>query len=110
MLLAGAYECLRFLLNLVPIPRPQAERGAELLLLRHELNVLRRSVKKPRLRTSDRLILSALAMRVPRSRWDALIVRPETVLWHRALIRRKWTPTAAVDGQADHEWRQSAES
>lgn len=91
MLLAGVYDCLRFLLNLVLIPRPQAERDAELLLLRHELSVLRRSVKKPRLRTSDRLIVSALAMRLPRSRWDALIVHPETVLaWHRALVRRKW--------------------
>lgn len=53
--------------------------------------MLRRTVKKPRLRMSDRLILIALAMRIPRSAWGALIVRPETLLgWHRALIRRKW--------------------
>lgn len=91
MLLAGVYICLRFLVDLVLTRVPQAERETELLLLRHELSVLRRSVKKPRLRTSDRMILSALAMRLPRSRWNALIVRPETVLaWHRALVRRKW--------------------
>jgi hypothetical protein len=90
MLLAAVYDCLRFLLDLVLIRRPQAERDAELLLLRHELGVLRRSVKKPRLRTSDRMILSALTMRLPRSRWNALIVLPGTVLaWHRALVRRK---------------------
>ena len=91
MLLAGVYTCLRFLLDIVLIRLPQAERDAELLLLRHELSVLRRSIKKPRLRTWDRIILSALAMRLPRSAWGALIVRPETVLgWHRALVRRKW--------------------
>ena len=91
MLLAGAYTCLRFLLDLVLTPLPKAEREAELLLLRHELSVLRRSVKRPRLRTWDRMIMSALAMRLPRSSWGALIVGPETVLgWHRALIRRKW--------------------
>lgn len=91
MLLAGAYDCLRFIIGLVLIRRPEAERDTELLLLRHELSVLRRSVRKPRLRISDRKILSALAMRLSRVRWDALIVRPETILaWHRALVRRKW--------------------
>jgi len=91
MLLAGLYVCLRFLVDLILIRQPQAERDAELLLLRHELGVFRRSVKKPRLRMWDRMILSALAMRLPHSKWNALIVRPETVLgWHRALVRRKW--------------------
>jgi hypothetical protein len=91
MLLAGVYACLRFLLDLVLIRLPQAERDAELLLLRHELSLLRRSVNTPRLGMGDRMILSALSMRLPRSAWNALIVRPETVLaWNRALIRRKW--------------------
>ena len=80
MLLAGLYICLRFLVDLFLIRQPQGQRDAELLLLRHELSVLRRSVKKPRLRMWDRMILSALAMRLPRSQWNALIVRPETVL------------------------------
>jgi hypothetical protein len=79
MLLAGVYACLRFLVDVIVIRQPQAERDAKLLLLRHELSVLRRSVKKPRLRMWDRMILSALAMRLPRSTWGALIVRPETV-------------------------------
>lgn len=91
MLLAGVYACLRLLLNAVLIRRPLGERDAELLLLRHELSVLRCSVKKPRLGMADRMILGVLAMRLPRSAWNALIVRPETVLgWHRALVRRKW--------------------
>ena len=111
MLLAGVYDCLRFLVGLILSRRPEAERDTELLLLRHELSVLRRSVKKPRLRTSDRIILSVLAMRLPRSRWNALIVRPETVLaWHRALVRRKWDAYDLADGRAGHGWPTSAES
>jgi hypothetical protein len=63
----------------------------ELLLLRHELSVLRRTVKKPKLKPADRIILAALTTRLPRRAWGALLVRPETVLsWHRALVRRKW--------------------
>ena len=95
MFLAGIYACLHFFLDAALIRLPQAERDAELLLLRHELSVLRKSVKRPRLRMADRLTLSALAMRLPRSAWNSLIVRPETVLgWHRALIRRKWAAYA----------------
>jgi putative transposase len=91
MVLAKVYGCLGFLLNLALIRLPQAERDAELVLLRHELGVLRRSVKKPRLRPWDRILLTVLAMRLPRSRWGALIVRPGTILgWHRALVRQKW--------------------
>jgi len=78
MLLAGVYVCLRFLVDLIGIRQLKAERDAELLLLRHELSVLRRSVKKPRLRMWDRMILSALAKRLPRSTWGALIVRQES--------------------------------
>jgi len=91
MVLAAVNTCLRLFLDLVLVRLPRAERDAELLLLRHELSVLRRSAKKPRMRMWDRMILSALAKRLPRSKWNALIVRPETVLgWHRALVRRKW--------------------
>jgi len=64
-----------------------SDREVELLVLRHELSVLRRTVKKP----ADRMILAALARRLPRRAWGGLLVRPETVLgWHRALVRRKW--------------------
>lgn len=95
MVLAGIYACLRLVLDVVLKRRSQADSDAELLLLRHELSVLRRSVKKPRLTVWDRMILSALAMRLPRSTWDGLIVRPATVLsWHRALIHRKWAAYA----------------
>ncbi len=55
------------------IRQPQAQRDAELLLLRRELSLLRRSVKKPRLRMWDRMILAAQAMRLPRSKWSSFL-------------------------------------
>src|SRR5216684_4426906 len=56
----------------------------ELLLLRQELSVLRRTVKRPQLNQADRMILAALARRLPRRAWGGSLVRPETVLgWHR---------------------------
>ncbi len=74
------------------------DRELELILLRHELSILRRTVKKPRLRPADRMILAAPASRLPRRTWAGMLVRPETVLgWHRALVPQEmggvWAPT-----------------
>jgi putative transposase len=64
---------------------------AELLLLRHELRVLRRQVKRPELRLSDRAIMAAFHRLVPRQALGGL-VQPETILgWHRDLVRKKWS-------------------
>ncbi len=92
MVLACIYDCLRFVLGLLVFRcEGDSDRDVELLVLRHELSVLRRTVKKPRLNSGDRMILAALARRLPRQAWGGLLVRPETVLgWHRALVRRKW--------------------
>jgi transposase len=83
----------------------------ELLLDRHELSVLRRTVKKPRLNAADRMILAALAMKLPRRAWGGLLVRPETVLgWHRALVHRRWAAFGRRRGpgrpRIDEECRQ----
>jgi putative transposase len=92
LVLTCVYGCLRFVIGLVVLTLDgDRDREVELLLLRHELSVLRRTAKKPRMNSADRMILAALARRLPRRALGGLLVRPETVLgWHRALVRRKW--------------------
>jgi len=63
----------------------------ELLVLRHELEVLRRQVARPKLRAVDRALLAAAACHMPRPSRGARLVTPRTLLrWHRALVRGKW--------------------
>src|SRR5262249_2465204 len=63
----------------------------EILVLRHELSVLRRQVRQPRFEPRDRLLLAALSRVLPRRTWHAFLVGPETLLqWHRRLVARRW--------------------
>jgi transposase len=74
------------------LARPRRSKELEILLLRHELAVLRRRVARPRLTRADRALLAALSRLVPRTAWTSLVVRPETLLrWHRQLVARRWT-------------------
>ena len=87
------YLALRCLLRLVLL-RPRSERFKELeiVVLRHELSVLRRQVGRPQLRSSDRILLAAASRLLPRSRWSSFLVTPATLLrWHRRLVARRWT-------------------
>ena len=64
----------------------------EIVVLRHQLQVLRRHVGRPRFRWSDRLFLAAASRHLPRETWRTFLVTPQTVLrWHRELVRRKWS-------------------
>jgi putative transposase len=66
-------------------------KDVELLVLRHELEVLRRQVVGPKFRMVDRALLAAAACHLPRSSRSSRLVTPRTLLrWHQALVRRKW--------------------
>jgi hypothetical protein len=72
--------------------RSQASKDAEIMVLRHELMVLRRQVARPRLDWADRVVLAALARLLPAALRGSRLVMPGTLLaWHRRLITRKWT-------------------
>jgi putative transposase len=82
----------RLLALLVLLARADRSKELEILVLRHELAVLRRQVGRPQFEPPDRLILAALSRVAPRQSWSAFPVRPETLLrWHRRLIARRWT-------------------
>ena len=77
---------------LVLLGRSAASKDTELLVLRHEIAVLRRTGPQPRLDWADRAVLAALIRLLPERLRAHRLVTPGTVLrWHRRLITRKWT-------------------
>jgi putative transposase len=95
------YLALRALLGaLVRSRRGLDVRDIELLVLRHELEILRRQVARPKPTMVDRALLAAAAHYLPRSSRAARLVTPWTLLrWHRAMVRRKWRQPAGRVGR-----------
>lgn len=72
------------------------------MVLRHQLNVLRRQVPRPRLEPAGRALLAATRRVLPRSRWSCFLVKPETLLrWHRCPVGCTWPDQRRRRGDTD---------
>jgi hypothetical protein len=83
---------LRLFELVVLLARRERSKELEILVLRHELSILRRQVRRPQFATRDRLLLAVLSRVLPCDSWHAFPVTPGTLLrWHRHLVARYWT-------------------
>ncbi|MET9249177.1 integrase core domain-containing protein [Nonomuraea sp. NPDC003709] len=100
MLLLLAYLTMRTAVSFLRLlPRTDRDKEIEILVLRHQLTVLRRQVAKPAFTPADRFLLAGLLHRLPmdKLRRLVLLVRPDTILrWHRDLLRRRHAAASAL--------------
>jgi transposase InsO family protein len=87
------YLVCRCVLQL-PILRCRSDdrKELEIIVLRHELAILRRRTRRPALTTVDRLFLGTASQLLSRAAWRSFMVTPATLLhWHRWLVAKRWT-------------------
>jgi hypothetical protein len=91
----------RFLATLARLAvRSGRSKDLEIIVLRHQLMVLRRHDERPELNDSDRSLLGAIARALPRARRAGWLVTPDTLLrWHRRRIARHWTQPTRRPGR-----------
>src|SRR5438128_5856460 len=93
VLFSLCYLVLRRVLQLVVLRwRSNEFKELEIVVLRHELAILRRQTSRPAVTTIDRLFLAAASRLLPRARWRSFMITPPTLLrWHRRLVAKRWT-------------------
>jgi len=93
VVLSVLYVALQRVLQLLIVRfRSTLSKDLEIVVLRHQIAVLRRQVRRPMFRTADRVFLSAASRLLPRMNWSAFVVTPATLLrWHRLLVAKRWT-------------------
>ena len=93
MFLSLCYVVLRWMLQLATLGvRSNEYKDLEIVVLRHELAILRRRTRRPTMTTVDRLVLAAASRLLPRAHWRSFIVTPATLLqWHRRLVATRLT-------------------
>jgi putative transposase len=93
LVLVALLLVFRCLFKLVSLSRrSEGFKELEIVVLRHELSVLRRQIPRPQLTSTDRVFLAAASRLLPRSSWRSFLITPTTLLrWHRRLVARRWT-------------------
>ncbi len=93
MVVSLCYVLLRWLLEFVALHgRAKEFKELEIIVLRHELAILRRTTRRPAITAVDRMFLAAASRVLPRVQWRSFIVTPATLQrWHRRLVAKRWT-------------------
>ena len=93
MFLSLCYVVVRWVAQLAILRfRSNDFKELEIVVLRHDLAILRRRISGPVISWSDRLLLTAASRLLPRPRWPLFFVTPTTLLrWHRRLVAKRWT-------------------
>jgi putative transposase len=93
VLISLAYLVLRRVLQIVMLRSRSGDfKEVEIVVLRHELGILRRRTNRPAITGVDRVFLAAASRLLPRTQWRSFVVTPTTLLrWHRRLVARHWT-------------------
>jgi putative transposase len=93
VLLSVVYVAFQRILQLVSLLFRSADsKELEIVVLRHEVAVLRRQIPRPAFRPADRWFLAAASRLLPRVKWSVFLVTPATLLrWRRRTVAKRWT-------------------